>query len=302
MTIPSDISTLATSDDGMYCVVTGCIARELLAKPSFSGVAVPYSKEFYELTIPYARVMAKRLKGKPFQVEHEEFIIGEILHSWIDEKNQWMIKALIDRTTRSGNDMILAILKDPNSTIPMAQLSLTHQGHEPLEVSLVVTGARDGSTIDQIEMVDASGLDAIKSLDYNVKEYDLPPPASEIPVDTPTIRATQMSTYAFTRAAPTPTQYIPNNGVSAEVEPILKNVNAMREKNNAQNHMHTEQTEQDLERQLAQLRARKNAKQEQGQQQEKQQQDNSNSNSNSSTKERYRIWDRESSPNRTTPP
>lgn len=222
-----------------HCVITGCIARKLLPKHTYTGQPVG-SEQMYELTLPYARVMATRLKGRPLQVEHDDGAIGEILHSWVNEKNEWYIKALIDRNSRSGNDIIKSMLQDEGSPVPMqiAELSLTHQGMQPYEVSMVMRGARDGSTVEQVELVDTEGLNAIKNLDYKV---DIQESQEQFPSDTPVIMA------SFTALRnPTPaTTYASLANAPSEAIPILKGVDQMRQQ------MHQMQQQQQQQQQPA---------------------------------------------------
>jgi hypothetical protein len=211
------------ADSAEHCVITGCIARKLLPKLTYTGV--PVGDQIYELTVPYAKVMATRLKGRPLQVEHEEGAVGEILHSWVNDKNEWYMKALIDRKQRCGNDMIMAMLADKDSPVPVqiAELSLTHQGMEPYEVSMVMRGAREGSTVDQVELVDSDTLAAIKNMEY--KADNVESSLSQFPPDTPIV----MASFTAVRNPAPPVTYANLENAPSEALPILRGVEQMRQ-------------------------------------------------------------------------
>jgi len=223
-------------DDG-HCVITGCIARGLLLKPTFAGSWSPdrtdlTSDQKYELTVPYAQIMSTRLKGQPLMTEHDEDngSIGEILHCWIDDKNDWYMQAVIDRSTRAGNDIIKGMLSETFGE-QVCELSLSHEGFKPREVSIVKKGARDGSTVDKIEIVNADGLAAIKNQEYKVEIPEIP---DHFPTDTPRICASfanKMSTYTAVRNPTPPVTYANTAHAPSEAVPILNQVNQMRQQN-----------------------------------------------------------------------
>lgn len=231
--MPSHTEQDNTDEQEQFCVITGCIARNLLAKPTYSGR--PTTREqLYEMTIPYAKIMSSRLKGQPLLAEHEGEKIGEILHAWVNNKNEWFMEAMIDRNCRSGNDMIKAMLNQ-NSPWPcqMAELSLSHQGMNPIEISMVMEGARPGSTIEGVSLVDLKTLDALKSQEYIVEDEEVP---SYIPTDTPIVcaSASKMSSYTAIRNSPPPVTYTQSENAPTEAKPILDGIRTMQEQQQRQ--------------------------------------------------------------------
>lgn len=212
------------------CVITGCIARNLLDQPTFTGPAQT-REQLYELTVPYARIMASKLKGRPLLTEHEGGSIGEILESWVTDNNQWWIKAHIDRNSRAGNDMIKAML-DQDNPFPeagqIAELSLCHQGLKPIEVSMVMQGARAGSTIEGVELVDASAIEAIKRREYN---HSFLSDQSHQHLEPPLICASfnNMTSYISVRKPDPPVQYVDTQNLPEEARGILNNVAQMKQ-------------------------------------------------------------------------
>ena len=227
---------MTDAEDG-HCVITGCIARGLLAKPTFAGMWRPdrtdlTTEQKYELTVPYAQIMSTRLKGQPLMTEHDEDngSVGEILHCWIDENNDWYMQAVIDRSTRAGNDIITGMLSEKFGE-QVCELSLSHEGFKPREVSIVKKGARDGSTVDKIQIVNASELDAIKRQEYKVQNLEIP---EHFPIDAPRISASfgsKMSTFTAVRNPTPPVTYASTAYAPSEAAPILNQVNQMRQQN-----------------------------------------------------------------------
>ena len=217
--------------DNRQCVITGCIARKLLDNPSYEGS--PKTREqLYELTVPYAKIMASKLKGRPLMTEHEGGSIGEIIHSWVTPNKQWWIKAIIDRNSRAGNDMIKAMLNEDNpfpEAGQIAELSLCHQGLKPIEVSMVVQGARDGCTIEGVELLDNAEITAIKHQQYNANlTGDSPHSNLDPPLVCASFNNMSASFTAIRKDAPA-IQYA-RNETPDEARGILNQVEAMKAK------------------------------------------------------------------------
>ena len=227
----------AMQEEDGHCVITGCIARGLLKKPTFAGIWSPDRTDLttdqkYELTLPYAQIMSTRLKGQPLMTEHDEDngTVGEILHCWIDDKNDWYMQAVIDRNTRAGNDIIKGMLSETFGE-QVCELSLSHEGFKPREVSIVKKGARNGSTVDKIQIVNAAELDAIKKQEYKVQILEIP---EHFPIDPPRISASfgnKMATYTAVRNPTPPVTYASTAYAPSEAAPILNQVNQMRQQN-----------------------------------------------------------------------
>jgi len=167
-------------------VITGCVARNLRSVPSFSGK--PNQIQKFELTLPVAQIMARRLKNKPLRTEHMKKVrvkqdgelenaddqpgaaepvqevnsAGMILHSWIDEKNDWYIQARLDDTLQ-GHELANMILSNK-----VGQLSLSHcpANLNPDEVSAVVRGQRDQCFIENIQLMSDDEVGHIISQEY----------------------------------------------------------------------------------------------------------------------------------------
>lgn len=196
-----------------HCVITGCIAANLLERPTYKG-KFQNDRQMYELTIPCAKIMATRLKGKPIIAEHDEGngSIGEVLYSWVDG-NKWYVQAEIDQSTRAGIDMVKAIVGGEGNPFPeqIGEFSLCTGIDKltPYEVSWVVKGARKDCTIDNISLVDSNELETIKQQEYIHEDLLVP---EHLSLDAPRISATffglnKMSNYTSIRQPAAPTKY-----------------------------------------------------------------------------------------------
>jgi hypothetical protein len=152
---------------GGYVVLTGCIAKDLLPHNTFvkrPGDELTRQQKI-EMTRPYADVMARRIKGKPLLEEHmedEEGPLGEILHSWVEDDDGWLVNIYVDTEKQKARDLIEAYIDGR-----MTQLSLGHDTNlMPAEVSAVEKGARHGTNILKMEVVSKEQLDQIKSQEY----------------------------------------------------------------------------------------------------------------------------------------
>lgn len=264
------------SDDRQHCVITGVIASDLLDRPTYIGEWAN-DRQMFELTVPYARIMATRLKGKPLDAEHMEDngAIGTILHSWVEGK-KWYIQALLDGSTLAGIDMIKAVTSAQGSPYGqrIGELSLSTKGDKltPTAVGIVVKGARDGCTIDNVSLVNSNELEAIKRQEYKIDDIDIP---EHPPSETPRIAASfaEMSNVHQALRTPGPPQayYQPadksnDQSLSQTVADLKQEIARMKGAAPAaptasappQSRVYnsTEDEAQSLEKRLAELRAR----------------------------------------------
>jgi hypothetical protein len=205
---------------GEHVILTACIVRKLLDKPTFTGPPTTPEQK-YEMTKQLARVLAGRLKGKPLLTEHENKLgsVGEIVHSWIDEATgSWHIQAAVDTNTMSGLHVLETILSQrEDGTHVLGEVSLSHQGDSPIEVSAVEKGARDDCTIDDVQIITSEQLKEIKNQCYKISPDEIP---VHLPPGAPVVRASFASrkmttTYTAIQKAPPATSYVepPNFGL-----------------------------------------------------------------------------------------
>lgn len=228
-------------DSGEQYVITGCItaAADLLPHHTFlhqDGVELTRAQQ-KEMTRAKAELMAVRLKQQPLLVEHqyEQGGLGEILHSWVDDAQGWMIQARINNTLR-GAALVRAYLNGHAT-----QLSLGHDdddevGVVPAEVSVVKEGARRACNITSIQRLAGPAIDEIRAKVYK--------PSCRIPVNQiagwrpPKIccawsdadsdidpTSTQMSSHTMLRAPAQAPSYV-SGSLNPEAQKIIQSIDA----------------------------------------------------------------------------